>query len=80
MTKAAEAVLADALRLDVEAHAELAKELNQNAKGIGTRFKLSTHDARTIEARARIVVPLVLGDDGSGALGPPRVPVVAGTP
>jgi predicted acylesterase/phospholipase RssA len=37
------------------------RELNESAKGIGTRFKLSKADAETIEAQARAVVPAVLG-------------------
>jgi len=35
-------------------------ELNESAKGIGTRFKLSKVDAETIEAQARAIVPAVL--------------------
>jgi len=37
-------------------------DLNEHAKGIGTRFKLSNADARTVEEQARLDVAQVLGD------------------
>ncbi len=37
-------------------------DLNEHAKGIGTRFKLSNDDANTVEEQARLDVAQVLGD------------------
>jgi predicted acylesterase/phospholipase RssA len=58
------------VRASVSAVVDFVSNLNESAKGIGTRFKLSAPDAETIEAQARVVVPAVLGP-GAPAEPPP---------